>query len=160
MTRLDFFRLAACILVCQAAGIAGSFFTVSSLGSWYAELVKPAFNPPGWIFGPVWTVLYTLMGVAAWLVWRRGDLSSPPIRSALVLFALQLLLNAAWSVLFFGLRSPGLALVDICALWFAIVATTWAFRPLSAWAAGLMLPYLGWVSFALVLNAAIWRLNP
>lgn len=160
MNRSDLLRLAACILLCQAAGAIGSLFTVTSLDSWYAALSKPPFNPPGWVFGPTWTILYTLMGIAAWLVWRRGDLWSPPVRNALLLFAVQLSLNALWSILFFGLKSPLLALVDILALWVAILATTLAFRPLSPAAAWLMAPYLAWVSFAALLNFEIWRLNP
>ena len=160
MNRSDLFRLVACILVCQAAGAVGSLFTLSSLDSWYAALSKPSFNPPGWVFGPAWTILYTLMGIAAWLVWRRGGLWSPPVRYALSLFAVQLFLNALWSVLFFGLKSPLLALADIIALWVAILATAVAFRPLSPAAAWLMTSYLAWVTFAAVLNAAIWRLNP
>ncbi len=160
MNRSDFLRLAACILICQAAGAIGSVFTVTRLDSWYANLAKPAFNPPGWVFGPVWTALYTLMGISAWLVWKRGSLSSPPVRAALSLFFLQLVLNALWSVLFFGLKSPLLALVDIVALLAAIVATIAVFRPISPAAAWLMTPYLAWVAFAAILNAAIWRLNP
>lgn len=160
MNRSDFLRLAACIVMCQAAGAIGSVFTVTSLDSWYANLVKPSFNPPGWVFGPVWTLLYTLMGIAAWLVWKRGSLSGPPVRGALTLFLLQLALNALWSVLFFGLKSPLLALVDIAALLAAIVATIAVFRPISPAAAWLMTPYLAWVAFAAILNAAIWRLNP
>lgn len=160
MNRSDFLRLAACIVICQAAGAIGSVFTVTSLDSWYANLVKPSFNPPGWVFGPVWTFLYTLMGIAAWLVWKRGSLSSPSVRAALSLFFLQLVLNALWSVLFFGLKSPLLALVDIVALLAAIAATIVVFRPISPAAAWLMTPYLAWVAFAAILNAAIWRLNP
>lgn len=159
MNRHDFLRLAACILVCQAAGAIGSFFTVTGLDSWYTSLAKPSFNPPGWVFGPVWTTLYTLMGIAAWLVWRRGDLSSPPVRNALFIFAVQLALNTLWSVLFFGLKSPLLALVDIVALMAAILATIVAFRPVSPAAAWLLTPYLAWVAFAAILNAVIWRLN-
>jgi len=160
LNRPDFLRLAACILVCQAAGILGSFFTASSLQSWYTGLVKPAFTPPGWVFGPVWTVLYTLMGIAAWLVWRRGSLADPNIRNAVFLFLIQLSLNTLWSALFFGLRSPLLALVDILALAAAILATIAAFKPVSPLAAWLMVPYLAWVSFAAILNASIWKLNP
>jgi benzodiazapine receptor len=160
LNRIDFLRLAACILICQAAGALGSVFTVKSLDVWYASLVKPSFNPPGWVFGPVWTALYILMGIAAWLVWRSGSLAEPPVRNALLLFLVQLSLNALWSFLFFGLRSPLLALADILALLAAILATIAAFRPISPMAARLMVPYLAWVSFATVLNAAIWKLNP
>ena len=138
-------RLAVCVLACLAAGSIGSIFTYGSVNTWFPTLAKPSFNPPGWVFGPVW---------------NRGGLSDPTIRKALWLFALQLGLNTLWSALFFGLKSPFFALVDIVFLWAAILATTLAFRPVSAAAAWLMTPYLAWVSFAAVLNAAIWKLNP
>jgi len=160
LNRTDFLRLAACLLICQAAGAIGSVFTAQSLGVWYASLAKPSFNPPGWVFGPVWTTLYTLMGISAWLVWRRGSLADPPVRNALFLFLVQLFLNALWSFLFFGLRSPLLALADILGLLIAILATIAAFKPISPISAWLMVPYLAWVSFATILNAAIWKLNP
>ena len=123
--------------------------------TWYATLAKPTWNPPNWIFGPVWTALYISMAVAAWLVWRKGGLWQWP----LALFAVQLALNAAWSWLFFGFHMPGAAFVEIVALLAAIVATTIAFWPKSMAAGILMLPYLGWVAFASVLNFTIWRLN-
>ena len=153
-------RLAVCVLACLAAGSIGSIFTYGSVNTWFPTLAKPSFNPPGWVFGPVWTTLYILMGIAAGLVWNRGGLSDPTIRKALWLFALQLGLNTLWSALFFGLKSPFFALVDIVFLWAAILATTLAFKPVSAAAAWLMTPYLAWVSFAAILNAAIWKLNP
>lgn len=134
------------------AGVGGLF----QPGPWYDELAKPSWNPPSWVFGPVWTALYVLMGVAAWLVWDRHGRSA---RGALTLFVVQLLFNAAWSAIFFGLQSPGLAFAEILVLWALIVATTVAFWRLRAVAGGLMLPYLAWVSFAAVLNFTIWRLN-
>jgi tryptophan-rich sensory protein len=127
-------------------------------GEWYASLKKPSWNPPGWVFGPVWTTLYVMMAVAAWLVWKRGGFSSQ--RPALVLFLAQLALNAAWTPLFFGLHRPGLAFAEILLLWLAIAAALAAFRPVSRAAAWLLTPYLAWVSFAAVLNFALWRLNP
>lgn len=142
--------------VAAAAGI-GSVFTARSVSDWYAALEKPSWTPPGWIFGPVWTILYIMIALAAWLVWLRRGV--PGGRLALGLFAGQLVLNAAWSGLFFGLRMPGAALAELAVLWAAIVATTAAFfrvRPVAGW---LMLPYLGWTSFATALNAAIWRMN-
>jgi translocator protein len=126
-------------------------------GDWYAHLAKPAFNPPAWVFAPVWTLLYLVMGIAAWLVWRERRVTG--VAKALALFLVQLILNAAWSWLFFGLHRIGWALVDLAALWLAIGATLlafWARRPLAGL---LMLPYLLWVSFAALLNFQLWRLN-
>ena len=139
------------------AGLIGGLATASSVTTWYPALAKPAWTPPGWLFGPVWTLLYVMMGIAAWLVWHRAE--EGRARCPLLLFVLQLLLNACWSFLFFGLRSPGLALVDIALLWFAIAATLWAFARVQGWAALLLAPYLAWVSFAAALNLAIWRMN-
>lgn len=126
-------------------------------GEWYASLAKPSWNPPNWIFAPVWSVLYVLMGVAAWLVWRRAGFSGAG--TALGLFAVQLMLNALWSYLFFGLHRIDLALLDIVILWAAILAVTVLFWRVHKWAGGLMLPYIAWVSFASLLNVVLWRLN-
>ena len=145
--------LAACFVV---AGI-GGWFTSQGLTEWYDGLVKPVFNPPSWVFAPVWTILYILMGIAAWLVWKEAGWSGAT--AALSLFFIQLLLNLAWSGLFFALRSPGWALVEIVVLWAAIVATTVLFFRHFTAAGVLMLPYLLWVTFAAVLNAALVRLN-
>jgi translocator protein len=123
--------------------------------AWYAALQKPWFNPPNWVFPPAWSVLYVLMAVAAWRVWTRDGLSA-----ALVLWGVQLVFNAAWMWLFFGLHRPGLALADIVTLLILIVATAWAFWRRDRWAGGLMLPYIAWVAFATVLNHALWQLNP
>ncbi len=143
------------IAVSLAAGIFGSRFMP---GEWYASLNKPSFNPPGWIFGPVWTILYIMMGVAAHRVWMlRGFRQAAP---ALALFITQLLFNALWSWLFFGLQRPDLAFIDIIVLWITILLTLLAFRQHSDLAATLLIPYLAWVSFAAILNASIWRLNP
>ncbi len=131
--------------------------TASSVGTWYQTLAKPSFNPPDWVFAPVWTTLYILMGVAGWLVWRASGWGRAT--SALVLFAVQLALNLAWSFLFFGGRHIGLALIEIVLVLAAIVVTAFLFRRHSGWAALLLLPYAAWVSFATVLNAALWRLN-
>ena len=129
--------------------------TKGSIPGWYAILTKPSWNPPNWIFGPVWTFLYISMAVAAWLVWRQGGLW----QWALAIYAVQLALNAAWTPIFFGLHRPGAALVEIAALLIAIAATTISFWPRSLAAGILMVPYLAWVSFATVLNFALWRLN-
>lgn len=127
-------------------------------GAWYAELNKPAWTPPNAVFGPVWTLLYILMGIAAWLVWSRGGFGGA--RTALIVFLVQLVLNGLWSVLFFGLHSPALALADIVLLLIAIGATMILFRRIRALAGGLMAPYLAWVTFATALNFELWRLNP
>ena len=135
----------------------GSVFTSMSVNTWYVQLQKPAFNPPNWIFGPVWSTLYLLMAVSAWLVWRDGGWTNG--RVALTLFFIQLALNVLWSALFFGLRQPGLAMIEIVLLLSAILCTTVAFMPVSRLACWLMGPYVLWVSFASVLNFKIWRLN-
>jgi benzodiazapine receptor len=145
------------VLMCLAAGIIGSVFTKLSVTTWYPGLLKPSGTPPAWVFGPVWTALYVLMGSAAWLVWRRAGWSRA--RIALALFVLQLALNVAWSLIFFGLRLPALALLEIVLLLAAIVATTLSFRQFSRVASWLMYPYLAWVMFATWLNFGIWRLN-
>lgn len=157
ITFVNFVYAIISILIAQAAGAIGSIFTVSSVGGWYTTLAKPELNPPAWVFGPVWTTLYTLMGIAAYLVWRKID--APGAKLALTLYVVQLALNALWSILFFGLHSPGGALVEIVFLWLAIVATIVAFARVSRLAAWLLAPYILWVSFAAYLNYAIWMLN-
>jgi len=149
--------LAVAVAACLAAGAIGSVATAGAIPTWYAGLRRPPWNPPAWVFGPVWTALYLLMAVAAWLVWREH--AGPAGSVALGLFALQLVLNTAWSLIFFGLRAPGWAVVDIVALWLAIALTVVAFWPVRPVAGALLLPYLAWVTFAAVLNVAVWRLN-
>jgi len=146
------------LVICFGTAAVGAALTAVSVRTWYQALSKPAWTPPDWVFGPVWTTLYFLMALAAWMVWRRTGWSTG--RTALGLFGVQLVLNAAWSPLFFSLHSPGIALVDIILLWAAIAATFWSFGRVSALAAGLFVPYLMWVSYATALNWAIWRLNP
>lgn len=146
------------ILVCQLAGILGALSTATGESSWYQGLSKPVFNPPGWVFGPVWTLLYTLMGIAAYLVWQRGW-HRYVVKRALAVFAVQLVLNALWTPVFFGAHQVGLALIVIGLLWVAILATMVLFYERSKLACWLLLPYLLWVSFATVLNASIWILN-
>jgi tryptophan-rich sensory protein len=145
------------VLACLGAAAVGAAWTNLSVMTWYAELQKPTWNPPDWVFGPVWTCLYLAMAVAAWLVWRERGLVGG--RLPLMLFALQLTLNAAWSALFFGWRSPGLAFAEVVLLWLAILATILAFGRTSRWAAALLVPYLAWVSFAAALNWTLWRMN-
>lgn len=146
------------IVVCQLAGVIGSIFTISSIPTWYAGLEKPFFAPPNWLFGPVWLSLYTLMGISLYLVWSRGaDTRRGSL--ALTVFGVQLVLNALWSVLFFGLRSPILGLVEIAALWIMIAATIVLFYRVSRAAALLLIPYIAWVTIAAALNGFIWSLN-
>jgi benzodiazapine receptor len=154
----DFAKLLAAILLCQAAGFVGSLFTFASIPTWYASLNKPWFNPPNWLFGPAWITLYTLMGISLFIVWRKGLNEST--RLPLIVFGLQLFLNALWSILFFGLQMPLLAFIEIIALWAAIAFTIYKFYPISRKAAWLLVPYLAWVSFAALLNYSIWALNP
>lgn len=158
MNSRNFFGLIGAIVISQLAGIVGSLFTGQAINTWYATLEKPALQPPAWLFGPVWTILYVLMGVAAFLVWRNGW-AHRKAKVALMFFFVQLVLNALWSIIFFGLHSPGGALVEMAFLWVAIVATIVAFARVSAIASWLLAPYLIWVSFAAYLNYAIWILN-
>ena len=151
-------KLLIALAVPLAVGGLAGYATSSGVATWYPTLAKPSFNPPAWVFGPVWTVLYLMMGVAAYLVWRIGT-GTAGVRLALAVFLLQLVLNGLWSLLFFGLRSPGLALVDIALLWVAIGAAVWLFWRVVPAAGLLLLPYWAWVSFAAVLNGSIWSLN-
>lgn len=146
--------LGAWLACCFAAAVIGSLFLP---GEWYAGLEKPAWNPPSWVFGPVWTTLYAMMGIAAWLVWMRGGFASK--RPALSLFILQLFFNTLWSPLFFGLQNPGLAFLDLVFLGFSLLATTIAFWKARPLAGALLIPYLIWVTFAGALNFTIWQLN-
>jgi len=147
----------AFLALCLAVSAVGGAVTATSVGSWYRTLAKPPFNPPDWVFAPVWTVLFFMMAAAGWRVWRRDGLRRA--RLPLTLFALQLALNLGWSMVFFGMRSIGGALVEIIALLLAILATTAVFWRRDRVAGTLFIPYAGWVAFAAVLNAAIWRLN-
>lgn len=151
-------KLLASILLCQLAGVLGSVFTASSLDNWYILLEKPSFNPPSWVFFPVWTTLYTLMGISLYLVWEKG-LQKPEVKKGILIFGIQLGLNSLWSFLFFGLKSPYYAFIEIILLWFAILLTILQFRKISKTASYLLLPYIVWVSFAAVLNYYIWILN-
>jgi len=152
-------KLISAILICQSAGIIGSIFTSSSLQTWYTTLQLPSFAPPGWFIGIVWIILYTLIGISLYLVWNKG-LKNKQVKNSLYLFGLQLILNAVWSILFFGLRSPLLGLIEIVFLWIFIALTILKFYKISKTAGLLLLPYIVWVSIALTLNFYIWRLNP
>lgn len=163
MKARQYIQLFFAIALSQSAGLLGAFFTASSVAVWYPTLVKPALNPPAWVFGPVWTILYILMGVAAFIIWRIYETSSGAkkrfARIALALFALQLALNAWWSIIFFGQQQIGFAFLEVVCLWLAIAATIYYFAKLSRTAAWLLVPYLLWVSFASYLNYSLWMLN-
>jgi len=146
------------IAVCELAGIVGSVFTMPSIPGWYAGLAKPSFNPPNWIFGPVWTLLYALMGLAAYLVYEKG-FKRPEVKKALAVFAAQLVMNTLWSIVFFGAHRILGAAVVIVLLWAMILATILLFHRISKAAAYLLVPYILWVSFATVLNASLYVLN-
>ncbi|HEY4521900.1 MAG TPA: TspO/MBR family protein [Candidatus Paceibacterota bacterium] len=155
-------KLVISIGVSLGAGAIGSFFTAPAVQSnWYLELIKPAFNPPSWVFGPVWTTLYILMGISLFLIWKINPSEARPgeRRRAVILFFIQLVLNVFWSIIFFGLHSLGGAFIEIVFLWLAILATIIAFAKISKSAAWLLAPYILWVSFAVYLNFAIWLLN-
>jgi benzodiazapine receptor len=137
----------------------GGIVTGSSVSTWYPTLIKPVWNPPAWVFGPVWTLLYLMMGIASWLVWQKRAQNEAQVRQALNWYGLQLGLNLVWSVIFFGLRQIGLALMEIVALWSTLLITMVKFGRIRRDAAGLLLPYLLWTTFATALNAAIWWLN-
>ena len=146
--------LAGWLVLCFGAAGSAGFITP---GNWYAGLIKPAWNPPAWIFGPVWSSLYVMMAVAAWLVWREGGWQKQ--RAALGLFLAQWFLNALWTPLFFGLHQPGLALTEIVLLWLTLLATVLEFWQVRRLASVVLWPYLAWVSFAAFLNFTLWRLN-
>lgn len=145
------------LIICFAAAGIGQALAGPVPNDWYRSLVRPSFAPPGWVFGPVWTVLYAMMAVAAWLVWRQKGARRA---TAMTLFGTQLALNAVWTGLFFGLQNPALALADIVVLWLAIAGTLRAFFRATRRAGWLMVPYFAWVTFAAALNAEFWRLNP
>ena len=151
-------KLVVSLTIPLAVGGLSGFATARGVAEWYPTLAKPSFNPPSWVFGPVWTVLYIMMGVAAFLVWRTG-LDMDGVKIALIAFAIQLALNGLWSILFFGMQQPGWALIEIIALWAAIGATIRLFWRVTPTAGALLLPYWAWVTFATVLNAALWWLN-
>lgn len=145
------------LLLCFAVAAIGAVASVDAAG-FYQQLTRPDWAPPSWLFGPVWTALYTIMAISAWLVWRKHGFNGA--RTALSLFILQLAANAVWSWLFFKWHLGAMAFADVLLLWMLIVATMLSFRPLQGLAAGLLLPYLAWVSFASALTFSTWRLNP
>ena len=152
-------RILTVVVTCLVIGYFSGMVTRSAIVTWYPTLVKPSFNPPNWIFAPVWSMIYIMMGVAAGLVWNRIDFEKELVKKALILFAIQLALNALWSYLFFGLKNPMLAGVEIILLWLMIFETYSKFVKINKIAGYLFIPYLLWVSFAMVLNGSIWWLN-
>jgi len=158
MKSIEFFKLIISILICNSAGFIGAVFTSSAIPTWYDSLKKPPFSPPNWIFGPVWTILYTLMGISAYFVWRQG-INDSQVKTALIIFGVQLFLNALWSPIFFGFRALFAGLIVIIIMWIAILLTILAFLKISTVAAVLLIPYILWVSFATILNFSLWILN-
>ena len=154
-----FSKIAFCVFLCVAVGFLSSLVTRDSVLTWFPTQNKPFFNPPSWVFAPVWTLLYIGMGVAAGLVWNEISTNAAIVKKALIFFAIQLVLNAFWSYIFFGLHNPLLALVDIVLLWLFIFETYKQFKNINKLAGYLFIPYLAWVSFATLLNASIWWLN-
>ena len=151
-------KLIIAIAIPLAVGATSGFFTITGVESWYQTINKPSWNPPGSVFGPVWTTLYVLMGVALFLVWKSSG-SDTLKRTAITLFAVQLILNFFWSFIFFDQQQPGWAFVEIITLWFFILLTIFSFTRVSKTAAWLLVPYISWVSFAAILNYTIWKLN-
>lgn len=152
------FGILISVVICELAGIIGSVFTAPSIPGWYEGLAKPPFNPPNWIFGPVWTILYAMMGVAAYLVYEKG-MRNKEVKRAMAVFAGQLLLNTLWSIVFFGAHMILAGVGVIVLLWVGILASILLFRPISKPAACLLVPYILWVSFATVLNSSLYILN-
>ena len=155
--RKQWIGLARFVIVCLGAGALGAIVSAPEIEGWYKTIAKPMWNPPDSVFGPVWTTLFVMMAIAAWLVWKPTGFKEAGL--PLSLFGAQLALNVGWSWVFFGLHEPGSAFVEIVILWLAIVATTVAFFKANKLAGWMMVPYLAWVSFASVLNFAIWQLN-
>jgi len=158
MSLKDILKLIGIIIICQLAGFIGSLFTTPAIPTWYKTLTKPSFNPPNSIFSPVWITLFLLMGISLFLVWQKNH-KDRKVKIALLFFTVQLVLNILWSILFFGLKSPLGAFIEIIILWFAILLTIIKFFKVSKPAGLLLLPYILWVSFAALLNFSIWNLN-
>jgi tryptophan-rich sensory protein len=152
-------KILLCVTTCIGVGYLSGMATQSSVTTWFPTLIKPSFNPPSWVFAPVWSLLYTMMGVAAGLVWNRIDYEKEAVKKALLFFVIQLALNALWSILFFGIRNPFLAFIEIILLWLMIYETYVQFGKIDKIAGYLFIPYILWVSFAAVLNGGIWWLN-
>ncbi|SNR22956.1 TspO/MBR family protein [Flavobacterium sp. ov086] len=152
-------KIAIALIICLMVGYSASVVTRPSVETWYPTIIKPSFNPPNWIFMPVWTLLYIFMGVAAGLVWDKIKEQNEEVKKALGFFLIQLTLNAIWSYIFFGLKNPMLAFVEIALLWLMIYETYFKFDKINKIAGYLLIPYMAWVAFAGILNASIWWLN-
>ena len=155
---MNYKRLIISLALPQLAGLVGSFFTSPAIPTWYASLERPSFSPPNWVFGPVWVTLYLLMGISIYLIWNKLE-SNKKAKNFFWLFWIHLVFNATWSIAFFGLQNPGLALINIAVIWVLIVALVIGFWKIDKRASYLLLPYFLWVSFASVLNYFIWVLN-
>ena len=151
-------KLVIAILIPLLVGFTSGFFTATGVDSWYQTIQRPSWNPPNWIFAPVWTTLYILMGIALYLIWK-ADSDTPVKKYAITLFAVQLILNFFWSFIFFSQHQPGWAFVEIVVMWLMILLTIFAFAKINTTAAWLLVPYISWVSFAAILNFTIWKLN-
>lgn len=158
MTKKNLVRLIISLGICQLAGVLGALFTSPSIPTWYASLEKPAFNPPNWLFSPVWITLFVLMGISLYFLWE-STLKERRAKRVLFIFSIQLALNVLWSIIFFGLKSPSFAFLEIVILWAAILLTIIKSLKVSKIAGVLLIPYILWVSFAAVLNFFIWKLN-
>ena len=155
---MNYKRLIISLALPQLAGLVGSFFTARAISVWYADLIKPSFNPPNWIFGPVWILLYILMGVSVYLIWQKCE-KDKITKAALWIFWIHLFFNASWSIIFFGLQNSGLAFINIIIIWLFIIILIIKFWPINKWSSYLLMPYLLWTSFASLLNYFIWYLN-
>lgn len=154
-----YIRIILCVIICLAVGYLSSIVTQSSIKTWYPTITKPSFNPPNWVFAPVWTLLYIMMGIAAGMVWNKLETNKELVKKALSFFIIQLLLNALWSYLFFGLKNILLASIEIVLLWLIIYETYYIFKQVDKKASYLLIPYLAWVSFATILTGSIYWLN-
>ena len=154
-----YIRIILCVIICLAVGYLSSIVTQSSIKTWYPTITKPSFNPPNWVFAPVWTLLYIMMGIAAGMVWNKLDTNKELVKKALSFFIIQLLLNALWSYLFFGLKNILLASIEIVLLWLIIYETYHIFKQVDKRASYLLIPYLAWVGFATILTGSIYWLN-
>jgi translocator protein len=152
-------RILLVVTTCLVIGYLSGTVTRESITTWYPTLIKPVFNPPNWIFAPVWTLLYVMMGVAGGMVWNKLETDTENVKKGFTFFIIQLALNALWSYLFFGVHNPLLALIEIIVLWLMIVETYTQFKKIDKIAGMLLIPYIAWVSFATILNASIWWLN-